>query len=409
MVLKKHFLPCWFSYLLLLTAYSYWSWLPTAPNTFLFSQSNFVAWQYVVWAKLTPNHLLLTISYGVLILLLFANFLWLLRIWQKSSSKFNLKKVLLVVLGTALPLFFAFNVLSFDVFNYAFNAKMVMHYHANPHRQVALDFRHDPWLDFMHNVHTSAPYGYVWTGITMFFYFLSGGKLLLLWLGLRGGNLLVMLALLTTIVALAKKTTRPINTQLLLALFANPLVLLELIGNIHNDWWMMWPALGAIYYLYPSKSARLSGKQIILGIAFLMLSISIKYATVVLLPLLLAINLPVNCLPYWQKIHCWLRQNFFTLAALLLLLPLLTSRSQLFHPWYLTWSLSFYPLIESKLLRRLLLLFSFASLCRYLPFLLIMGYDSHTLAYQQLITSLPGLYLLYEVGKKFCQHYVAKK
>ena len=110
MVLKKHFLPCWFSYLLLLTAYSYWSWLPTAPNTFLFSQSNFVAWQYVVWAKLTPNHLLLTISYGVLILLLFANFLWLLRIWQKSSSKFNLKKVLLVVLGTALPLFFAFNV-----------------------------------------------------------------------------------------------------------------------------------------------------------------------------------------------------------------------------------------------------------------------------------------------------------
>ena len=90
-------------------------------------------------------------------------------------------------------------------------------------------------------------------------------------------------------------------------------------------------------------------------------------------------------------------------------MPLLSSRSQLFHPWYLTWSLSFYPLIESKLLRRLLLLFSLASLCRYLPFLLIMGYDSHTLTYQQLITSLPGIYLLYEAGKKFCQHYVAKK
>ena len=65
---------------------------------------------------------------------------------------------------------------------------------------------------------------------------------------------------------------------------------------------------------------------------------------------------------------------------------MLTSRSQQFHPWYLSWSLVWLPVIKNKVWRNTLLLFSISSLVRYLPWMLENGYNPQILLKQKLIT-----------------------
>src|SRR6185369_17294945 len=100
------------------------------------------------------------------------------------------------------------------------------------------------WVRFMNNIETPAPYGYGWTALSLLPYsvgfnrfnptyyafklFMIGGFILLFW----------------------------VQTKLALELhdksfhwkrwlfFLNPLVLLETVGNAHNDTWMM-----ALYFL----------------------------------------------------------------------------------------------------------------------------------------------------------------
>lgn len=406
-VSEKKIFFSWLIFWLLLWVYAYWSWLPTAPNTFLFNQPLFSDWQMFVWSNYTANHLLITSTYAAIIIGLFVAFYCFYQTVKKAQVNWSGRFFIPLLLLTSLPLLLAFNVLSFDVFNYAFNAKAVLLYGANPHIQVAQDFPDDPWLKFMHNVHTSAPYGYLWTLISLGFYLLASGKLALMWIFFRLGNLLILLSVYYLLLALAKKNKRSLSTYQLIALFFNPLVLLELIANHHNDWWMMSLALLAIFLAFSAQRFLVKAVTSLLAV---IASISIKFATLVLLPLLI-----------WQWGRAYftsklkilakiINANFFTFCSLLLFLPLLTARSQYFHPWYLTWSLVFYPLIEWRSWRVFLILIAFSSLLRYLPFLHIMGYEVETLWQQQLITwCLPLLYLLVVLLKYARSQFFPKK
>lgn len=406
-VFKKKIFFSWLAFWILLWAYAYWSWIPTAPNTFLFNQSLFVDWQMFLWSGLTTNHFLITSTYTIIIIGLFIAFYSFYQAIKKAQLQWSGRFFISLLLITSLPLLLSFNVLSFDVFNYAFNAKAVWLYGANPHIQVAQDFPDDPWLKFMHNVHTGAPYGYLWTLISLGFYLLASGKLAVMWIFFRFGNLLILLSIYYLLLTLAKKIKRPLNTHQLVALFFNPLVLLELIANHHNDWWMMSLSLLALTFVF-SKQCFLV--KVLTSLLAMITSISIKFATIVLLPLLIwqwGRDFFANKLRILAKI---INANFFTFCSLLLFVPLLTARSQYFHPWYLTWSLVFYPLIEQRSWRVFLILISFTSLLRYLPFLHIMGYGTETLWQQQLITwCLPLLYLLLILFKYGYHQFACKK
>jgi hypothetical protein len=89
---------------------------------------------------------------------------------------------------------------------------------------------------------------------------------------------------------------------------------------------------------------------------------------------------------------------------MLLFIPLITLRSQQFHPWYLLWSLAWVPLIidtplpttSSKISPILsvlnnfwptvVLTFSFTSLMRYIPYLWSGEYTTVVLQQQKIIT-----------------------
>ena len=340
------------------------------------------------------NHQLLTHSYLVLIIAAFMAWFGLVR---SLPAELSYRKLVWLVLLLCLPLIFSYNALSHDVFNYIFNAKMVVVYQEDPHVQVALSHADDSWTRFMHNTHTPAPYGYGWTIFSLLPFSLGMGKFILTWLAFRGLNVLAIPILFWLLIKLGRTVQEKIRVKDFALVFLNPLFLIEVISNQHNDLWMLIPAVASMLVLYrTTKKQLLSG--LLISLLLLLLSISTKMATVVLLPfwLLRAAQLMSQTkvgkqLPMivrnWSDLLANLAlSNFGFIASVLLFLPLLSSRSQYFHPWYLVWSLIWLPLISVKWWKQLLVVFTVSSLLRYVPWLQAGGFADNVLQQQQAVT-----------------------
>jgi hypothetical protein len=238
---------------------------------------------------------------------------------------------------------FAYPMFSYDLFNYIFNAKMALVYHANPHVKTAIEFSFDPMLRFMQNVHTPAPYAYGWTALSLIpgLAWFSGKFTLAFW-AMKAFVAAFWLGQLWILNKLVKKLYPQENWRFWL--FAlNPLVIVETLINGHNDVVMMFFALLAYWFLVLGKKQK--------SILILFPSVLIKYATIVLLPLYL--------LP---------KKLFVTSASVLLLLLMLIRPDQL-HSWYLLWAFSFAVLSQSKLLISVVTALTIGALFRYAPYI----------------------------------------
>ncbi|MBU1033776.1 hypothetical protein KKI22_02380 [Patescibacteria group bacterium] len=375
------------SYFFLFVVFAIFSFVLTDPNLTLLNLNFFVSLQTYLWQHVLPLQNFRTIFYGVLIILIFINYLLILKNWHdlKLDVRQNFWKFLIIV---SLPLIFSYNALSHDLFNYIFNAKMIIEYGANPHVQTAINFPNDPMLRFMNNIHTPAPYGYGWTTLSLLPYLAGLGKFLSTFIVFK------LFAFLSLILALliSEKFWRKANYFKLALFFLNPLLLIEILSSAHNDLWMLAPALLAVYLATNLQKKKFF--KIILIAVLLAVSISIKFATIVLLPLIIYLALK-NRLGRLGKFPT------YDLMAIAMFAPLLTERSKQFLPWYLLWSLIFLPLIKNKFLRNLLIVFSFSSLLRYLPWMYYLPWmsfhlDSSSLeSLQKAITWLiPSFYLL---------------
>lgn len=398
--MKKHFWLSWTGIGWgLLWTYSWFSYGLTAPNLILSSWDPYWRWQLWMWRTFFNDRATLSWTYGGLLVAIFGWYLvglW----WAKNHQLLKIKidslsdylKIGVLSSLFILPLIVSNNALSYDVFNYIFNAKMVVYYHANPHVQTALDFARDDWTRFMHNTHTPAPYGYGWTIISLAPYALGMGKFLPTWIIFRLMSV-ISLGLLAVSLRLAAKNTPFKLSQIgWLILFLNPLLLIEIISNSHNDLWMMVPAvlsLALIATPKPTASQRpsLSWQKIVVSLILLAISISIKLASVALIPLWgwLVIN------P--KLIRRWLI-NWPLMASILMFVPLFHPQSKYFLPWYLTWSLVWIPLFNfkqtwTKWWTGLLVVASISSLSRYLPYLWAGNYEGQIVFHQQLITWIP--------------------
>lgn len=341
-----------------IAAWSLWSYFLMPGNLTLVQWLPYLNFQNWMW-QIAKDPMLITSLYAALLLIFIGSLLWLSH--QLKSSNWTNITIALVVIASIFIL--GHNALSADIYNYLFNAKMVISYQADPHLKTALDFPADPWLRFMHNVHTPAPYGYGWTalslipGSTVLLGFLPSYLTMRLFMVLGWGIWLYLIWLLS------KQKSDSLAKWLPLVL--SPLVLIETLGNGHNDVWMMIPALAGFLVLIKQKDQRIWQLTNLLALGLLGMSISIKLATIVLLPIYLLYIFRQYIPQKWQHYL----QYWPDASALLLLAPLLTSRSQWFHPWYLIWALSFLPLLHGKVLKSILLALSYASLLRYTPWL----------------------------------------
>lgn len=412
---------------MLFTVFSYGL---TAPNLLLLPFDSFVAFQLTMWQLLFEQRDLLTFIFLTLQVVFFCWYLFC--IW--SSKFFSFFKLLSLLVVLVLLLALSSVALSYDVFNYIFNAKMVVEYQVDPHTLTALDFPDDDWSRFMHNVHTSAPYGYGWTALSLLPFILGYSILNSFFATLLSFRLLMIIALFSTFLIMhkmialnrqfksilsrnlddAKKRSilKSQNMFLLSLLMLNPLFLIETVSSVHNDIWMMLPAIVSFYFLLMSASILNNAKApiskiytllsylcIIVSALFLLFSISIKLATVLLIPLWI-ILLFVILSSYVRSF--WLTKPIITfwpvVASILLFIPLLTERSKWFLPWYIIWSLVWIPLFSfsstiSRMWASIIISFSFSALLRYVPFMWYGGYQDPVFTLQLFFTWIGALIL----------------
>src|SRR5690606_35288491 len=80
-------------------------------------------------------------------------------IYQAKRHILIFSNIIKLVLITALLLLFAYPAFSYDLFNYIFNPRLLIHHHVNLYEFTALDFPDDLLTRFMHRTHRTYPYG----------------------------------------------------------------------------------------------------------------------------------------------------------------------------------------------------------------------------------------------------------
>ncbi len=246
------------------------------------------------------------------------------------------------LLAISLPLVFAYPMLSADSFKYLFAAKELLLYHANPHVVPPNAFPDDLWIRFMRWVHTPSPYGPVETLLAIPPYLLGLGRfvpaLFLLKIQNWGFYLLTVWCI------------RKLSDNKAALFFAlNPLVLVEWLINAHNDAGMIALLLLAMYYL-------LSRRKRVLSIVTLLLSVGIKFVTVLYLPFIIL----------KKRIPTYLAN--YTLLAALAAAPLLYNYTTQYQPWYVTWLVPLAALVDTKWVRWTVAAYSLSVLSRYLSY-----------------------------------------
>lgn len=309
------------------------------------------SFQYIGWFQRPLS----TAIYLVLLLLLVTCYLLLLRFVKRGTlTTGQFWKIVLLVSAILL---FSYNAFSYDLFNYMFDARIVTVHNGNPYMHKALDYPKDPWINFMRWTHRTYPYGPVWLGLTVPLSFI-GFQFFLPTLFLF--KALMVGSYLGTTYFIGKILEKTASSQKLLGMAAfalNPLVIIESLVSAHHDIVMIFLTLVALYLLLNKKYIR--------AFLLLILSIGIKFATILLIPVFLYVvvshlrKTSVN----WNFV--WVVSAFLMVVAVILA----SMRTEL-QPWYLLWVLPFVShLPQKKWIVILSTAVSLGFLLHYAPFL----------------------------------------
>jgi len=286
------------------------------------------------------------------------------------------------IIISTLILTFSYNLLSHDIFNYIFDAKIVTYYGENPYEHKALDYPSDPMLSFMHWTHRTYPYGPVWLGLTVpisflgLHYFLPTFFLFKILMAL--GFLLAAYSVEKILMITHKK-----YALLGLTLFAfNPLIIMESLVSAHNDIVMMAFALYGILLFIQNKHT--------LSFFALLFSIGIKYATGFLAPLLAVIFFFKR-----KKIAIPWDPIFEVFVVTMICAVIAASLRTNFQPWYLLYVLPFLALVSQRSYAKIsLILLSLLGLLNYVPYLYTGNWDPPIPYFLLLFNSIVGFGIL---------------
>lgn len=322
------------------------------------------------------------IIYSIFILLLFACYVYfILSARKKILKKKDLKILIFITIGI---LFFSYPaMLSYDIFNYMATSKVFFFYHENPYIVMPIELSAETLLSFMHAANKVALYGPAWIILTGIPFFL--GKLGFIF-SLFAFKLFIVPFYLGTIFLIWKMSKNIIS----LYLFSlNPLVIIETLLSGHNDIVMMFFLLFSFFLIMKDK--------VKFAVLFFLLSIFIKYTTILLLPIFLYLVLSKirKTLINWEKIFYY--SGWITIFGFLL-----SPIREEIYPWYAMWFLPFSFLTPNrKFLLSISIALSFGLLFRYVPFIFSGTHAGLTPIIKFGVTFIPvSLVLIYFVVKK---------
>lgn len=279
----------------------------------------------------------------------------------KAPKKANPVYLALITGGI---LVFSYPLISHDLFNYMFDAKILTEYGQNPYLQKALDYPNDPWLRFMHWTHRPYPYGPVFLLVTLVPAFLSFGSFLL--------HFLLIKATIIGFYVMGVYFLSRIKKEYGLFFATQPLVIWEGLVAGHNDLIAVTITIAGIYFIMQKREQ-------VLGRMLLIASAGIKYMT-----------LPFIILTRKNK---W-QQQYLAVAGIMVILAYFTFFKEI-QPWYF---LNVLPLLVyfRTYIERLQIFFLGLILSNY-PFIRLGGWGEpeHLVIKHWIIVVAFGLNLIY--------------
>lgn len=291
--------------------------------TYLFIDRNLFYMHFMYSDFYSRSKPLVTFIFLLFIVGWFSFYLTFLR--MKDISLMHVKKIIGV---SILCLIFSYPaVSSYDVFNYLTTARVTFFYHENPYLVMPIEFEGDPMLLYTRAANKFALYGPTWILI-------SGMPQILSF-----GNFYIQMTLLKVMIGVfylgvcfvIYRLSKDAKSMIFFAL--NPLVLFETFVGTHNDIVMIFLALTSFYFL--------KQKRFFISILLLILSIFVKYSTILLLPIFFSVlwNYERRLVVNWNKI--WLYSSLLMFLAFLLGVM----REEL-YPWYAIWFIAFVALLK---------------------------------------------------------------
>ncbi len=215
----------------------------------------------VDYAKLTDYSIGGVVSYVVGLAILFGLYLWALRLVMPKSGEASTLAIggrFVIVTGAALAmlLLFSYPVDAIDVFVYAIYTRGWGLYGLNPLATAPAQFPgNDPWVGLAAEwASAPSPYGPVWQVLSLGAYFAGSGDFLRQVYALKILMILAYLGCAVLIYLILKQRQHDWAVAGTIAFAWNPLVLLEVAQNGHNDIVMIFFLLAAVWALVHSSS-----------------------------------------------------------------------------------------------------------------------------------------------------------
>lgn len=321
-------------YCLLLIVFSLYSYSLVDPNLTLLNHPAWTTFREQAVQLGYHNRNLSSMIYLTLTASLFLFHLF----FYKNYKKFSAIKIAFVC---GFILLLSYPLLSHDLFNYMFDARILTYHHANPYASRALDFPSDPWIRFMHWTHRTYPYGPSWLILSIIPSFLAFGKFILNFLFFK---LMFVLFYIVSVYYLNK-----IDKKQSIFYATHPLILIEGLINAHNDFIATALAIFGIYLV-------LKNQKKLLARIFLLLSGGVKYIT---MPVIFAVK---------DRKSLW---NLLVAAGIIILTGYLSIFSEI-QPWYYLSLFVFLP-FYLKYIQKFQIFF-FGLLLSYYPYIAYDGW-----------------------------------
>ncbi len=369
-------LPVFFLILFVLSIFSYGF---IDPNLTLFTNRFFLHIQEPLKNFAYHQRPFATIFFFILLIGLFACY----GIFLKNGKKIftSWKHICVVLVASGVILAFSYPALTYDLFNYVMTAKVAFAYHENPYIVMPVEIPNDPNLAFTRAANKVALYGPVWILITAIPHVVGGGDVWATLIAFKLLNAAVYVGFSYFIWRLTKNLTNVIFFAL------NPLVLIEVLMNGHNDIYMMAFALFGLFLWYQKRIMRK-----IVGVILLAASWFVKEATVVLAPLLFFRNVSFERMLVYAYI--FLAAVFFIVAPI---------REEL-YPWYAVWlvaTAALLPFASHRYLWGFTIVLSFALELRNLPYMWMGYYEGPGPALRSGLTVIPLVFYAGYLGFRY--------
>ena len=269
---------------------------------------------YYTYTLSISDNDVVSITSGILLigLLLLFSVIYLLIIKKEKQIFKNNKEVIIFITIIAVIFMIILPYLSSDIYYYIGDSWLCSKYHENPYYTTVKDLQDREINDEILNntgvwKNTVTVYGPLYNMISIILSFFSFGNITLALYIFKIVSLLVHIFNSVII----GKITKSKKYMLLYGL--NPLILIELLSNVHNDIYLILFLLLALYFLVRKKN-------ILLTTVFLAFSMAIKFSTILIVPFILLYCFRKESI-LKRIIYCILCGIFIMTIDILLYLP----------------------------------------------------------------------------------------